>query len=626
MAGMLASIRPVCLFAAALCAGPALADAAADLAARQAALSQPGVPPREKLDGARALSADYEAAGDLVKAARVLGLAVHGAGALRDQAALEEVTQRAEALCRRAADEECLGRALNNLAIADINAGRMEQALERLEAAVRHYHAANMAFDAVMVRVNAASVRHELGDDAGALADLDAVGPAIRETGNLARVWPWLLARAEVLLGLGRPRDALDTAREALALPDLGGTGPVMVDMRTEAHSLAGRALAQMGEGEAALANHRVALDRLKGSPSPMATYRANYSLAESLVRLGRAREALAAVEAAAPVAPRTKVTDQRRFYALASLVYAAAGRPEAALEAQRRAAEVQERLYQGNLSAALARAQAGVVVAEREAEARRLAERNEADRARAARELGWTRLISAVGLAGLLAAGVALLLWLRGRQERRRHAEVLAERKRIAGEVHDTLMQGLTGAVQQVHLARHALRTQGPGVDDALAAATEIAQRTLGEARTAVWDMREPEQAQRPMADRLRLAVQGLAAPTGPAVEVGVGADVGAVPPDLGTTLSRVAREAVSNAVRHGAPHRVAVTLERAGRALRLTVRDDGKGFTPVAGGGPGGHWGLVVMRERLERLGGTLTVSSAPGQGTTVVAEAPA
>jgi signal transduction histidine kinase len=87
---------------------------------------------------------------------------------------------------------------------------------------------------------------------------------------------------------------------------------------------------------------------------------------------------------------------------------------------------------------------------------------------------------------------------------------------------------------------------------------------------------------------------------------------------------LLLVAQEAISNAIRHAAATAIDVDVAfAADGGLTLVVRDDGRGFVPGTEAGPAqGHFGLQGMRERIERLGGTFTVETAPGAGTTVTA----
>jgi signal transduction histidine kinase len=93
-------------------------------------------------------------------------------------------------------------------------------------------------------------------------------------------------------------------------------------------------------------------------------------------------------------------------------------------------------------------------------------------------------------------------------------------------------------------------------------------------------------------------------------------------LPTVVETALYRVIQEAMTNVVRHARATRVDVLAERHGDRVKVMVEDDGVGFEPDKVQ-RGDHFGLLGLRERAEALGGTLTVESAPGAGTTVVVE---
>ena len=101
-------------------------------------------------------------------------------------------------------------------------------------------------------------------------------------------------------------------------------------------------------------------------------------------------------------------------------------------------------------------------------------------------------------------------------------------------------------------------------------------------------------------------------------------------VPADVQVALYRIAQEALNNVAKHARASQVAVTLSYMGDLVVLDVQDDGIGFdpakfqAPLAAGATGG-FGLAAMRERVEQLGGTLLVESAPDEGTTLVVEIP-
>jgi two-component system nitrate/nitrite sensor histidine kinase NarX len=94
-----------------------------------------------------------------------------------------------------------------------------------------------------------------------------------------------------------------------------------------------------------------------------------------------------------------------------------------------------------------------------------------------------------------------------------------------------------------------------------------------------------------------------------------------GRLSPFIGLQIIRIVQEALANVRRHaGAPDRIALSLRVDAGQLRLAITDDGAGFSPAQSGSSDGHFGLQVMRQRAERIGGRLAVYSAPGEGTRV------
>jgi two-component system nitrate/nitrite sensor histidine kinase NarX len=102
--------------------------------------------------------------------------------------------------------------------------------------------------------------------------------------------------------------------------------------------------------------------------------------------------------------------------------------------------------------------------------------------------------------------------------------------------------------------------------------------------------------------------------------LEVGLPAPL-SVPPDQAEQALRVVREALLNAQRHAKAQRIFVRLEQRDGEVQVSVEDDGRGIDPQALSANDGHFGLSIMRARAARIGGTLSVSSAPGRGTRVI-----
>ena len=211
----------------------------------------------------------------------------------------------------------------------------------------------------------------------------------------------------------------------------------------------------------------------------------------------------------------------------------------------------------------------------------------------------------------------------------RARYEAVLAERARIARELHDTLLSEVAGIAMRLDgaAARTATvdATGAASVDPhLLAELRDQAYRTLASARRSVSDLRALTDGALPISARLVDAAQRIFADT--AVDVRVEHD--GVPcsyaPSLEDEVLRIIGEALTNARRHAGCRAVRVRCTYGRRALRIRVRDDGRGFIPAAER-ERGHWGLVGMRERVATIGARLRIASAPGRGTDVVLVVP-
>jgi signal transduction histidine kinase len=200
----------------------------------------------------------------------------------------------------------------------------------------------------------------------------------------------------------------------------------------------------------------------------------------------------------------------------------------------------------------------------------------------------------------------------------------VLAERARLAREIHDTLAQGLSSIQLLLHAAERA-DPEGPGVEH-IRLARETAAANLADARRFIRELTPPD-----LDDGFGAALRRLAQtqwePRGLAVDVRV-ADALSLPMGIQTALLRITQGAMANVIQHADATRAVITLAADEKALRFTVADDGRGFDPgdvnVSGRGRRtDSFGLQATRERVEQLGGVLTVASAPGEGTVMTVE---
>lgn len=194
-------------------------------------------------------------------------------------------------------------------------------------------------------------------------------------------------------------------------------------------------------------------------------------------------------------------------------------------------------------------------------------------------------------------------------------------ERRRVATEIHDGVTQHLISIWYRLNACENLLGSDVGGAREELAAAKELIDEALDEARNAIYDLRPSMLDDLGLAPALQaLASRTLAEDQEPRVVVG---DLGAVPPHVETALYRIAQEAFNNIRKHAGPCRVNFSLERGGDgSLRMVVSDDGAGFDVGAyrRGRPETSFGLTGIAERASLIGGSLSFDSVPGQGTTL------
>lgn len=253
----------------------------------------------------------------------------------------------------------------------------------------------------------------------------------------------------------------------------------------------------------------------------------------------------------------------------------------------------------------------------------------------------GWT----VGGVVGpLVGAGVALLIGL-GYQALAREAEqrealvaelmatqgqlaatehesgVLAERARLAREIHDTLAQGLSSIQMLLHAAER-VDPDRPGIEH-IRLARETAAANLVEARRFIRELTPPQLDDQALGGALRRLARTQWAARGLDVQVRV-SDTILLPMHLQTALLRIAQGAIANVIQHAHATTATITISIAGDQLHFTVADDGIGFEPQRPLHPmtekSDSFGLQSISDRVQQLGGTLTIDAAPGRGTTL------
>ena len=208
--------------------------------------------------------------------------------------------------------------------------------------------------------------------------------------------------------------------------------------------------------------------------------------------------------------------------------------------------------------------------------------------------------------------------------EQETRVAATLAERNRLAGEIHDSLEQGFSGLM--LHLETTAgLANCPPPVEGALKVARNMVAFSRNEVRQAVWDLHSP----RLDSGGLEAALKNLIAEVGPD-STRASITVRGTSHPLGSTIEhhlvRIAQEAIANAVKHAEPNHIDIRLTFSESQLELSVHDDGRGFDPHAVlASPMGHFGLRSLRGRAAKIGGTIEIVSEPRRGTRVVVRLP-
>jgi signal transduction histidine kinase len=200
-------------------------------------------------------------------------------------------------------------------------------------------------------------------------------------------------------------------------------------------------------------------------------------------------------------------------------------------------------------------------------------------------------------------------------------------ERKTISRELHDVIAQTLTSiSVRLASLKQDAMKNT-KGLDRNIARTQQLVLRSVDIVHRFARDLRPTVLDDLGLIPALRTFLKGFREETGIQVRLSAFAAVEQVNGDKRTVLYRVAQEALTNVARHARASRAEVKIEKVDGFICMKIRDDGKGFQKerVLSAKRGERLGLLGMRERLDMVGGKFTVTSAPGRGTTVLAEVP-
>jgi signal transduction histidine kinase len=194
----------------------------------------------------------------------------------------------------------------------------------------------------------------------------------------------------------------------------------------------------------------------------------------------------------------------------------------------------------------------------------------------------------------------------------------IIAERNRIARDIHDTLSHGFTGILLQLEIADQALADRLPrDAAGSIRRARELALESLQDMRHSISGIRSPVIEERNLCGALDSLIKKMTSGSALRTEfIATGRTVD-LPARWQENLLNIGREALTNTIRRARASRFNVRVSYGARELRLNLDDDGRGFDP---GEFNGGFGLQGMRERAETVGGLLSVSSVKGIGTSI------
>jgi len=236
-----------------------------------------------------------------------------------------------------------------------------------------------------------------------------------------------------------------------------------------------------------------------------------------------------------------------------------------------------------------------------------------------------WFPLVCVVAAAAAIFALYGVWLFRVTNTLKLRFEERLAERMRVAQELHDTLLQGVISASMQLDVAVDQMPADSPA-QPALRHVLQIMGQVINEGRNTLRGLRSSTESDRDIELAFTRIPKELGFDHQTAYRVVVEGTPNPLQPIVGDEIYSIGREALVNAFRHSGASSIEVQLEYAANGLRVSVRDNGCGIKPeLLRFGREGHWGLSGMRERAERIGAKFRVMSAASAGTEVELSVP-
>jgi signal transduction histidine kinase len=200
----------------------------------------------------------------------------------------------------------------------------------------------------------------------------------------------------------------------------------------------------------------------------------------------------------------------------------------------------------------------------------------------------------------------------------------VLQERERLARDLHDCLGHSLATLTVQLEAVLRLISSDPARAKTMIAEMQKLTRTSMEDLRRSLANLRATGLGERPLTDALQDLCSNASQRSGLSVECDLADGADRLPPIVSEVIWRVAQEALTNAEKHAQARRVQVSLSMPPSAVRLQVRDDGIGFPPDAESKPG-HYGLRGLRERVEGLGGTLTMTTLGSQGASIEVQIP-
>ncbi|MEM7126830.1 MAG: sensor histidine kinase [Chloroflexota bacterium] len=205
------------------------------------------------------------------------------------------------------------------------------------------------------------------------------------------------------------------------------------------------------------------------------------------------------------------------------------------------------------------------------------------------------------------------------------RREGIFQERERLAREIHDTLAQGFISIITHLEASEQNLQDMATQGHQHLIQAKETARQGLNQARRVVQDLRPEVLEKSPLPRAIERVVQGWSEQSAIRAKVAVTGTHVHLHPEAETTLIRAVQESLANVQKHAQATTARVTLSYMDDAVMLDVYDNGIGLSQASQPTDGGGYGLIAMRQRVNQVGGALTIESEPNEGTTVAVELP-